>query len=238
MKKFLIVALKYFILFGSMGFQIYNYFHFKNMLQPEGSFRMEVLSVYMILLLSLTIVGFLIVDLLLYKDDIKEWFHKLFRSIKWGIRMWGNHNFDHAYFLQTIKWKLEDMLKFYSSDYPISGEAWKVKDDLEHAIYYLELIMDEENTKDKRFLHPIYSDFDCSKCTWKGNWLHEPTEQKYKDKGCKIWHPPHLICNTCMDNGLPTNQRKSFFQKQRKQFELENKQFFDFIAERYEFWWD
>jgi hypothetical protein len=243
MKKFLVILGKYIILLISLGVQIYNYFYYKNMLQPVGIMRIEIISIYLIIIISLVMFGILIVDLDRYKDNIKEWFHKTSRSIKWAFRMNKNHEFDHAYFLQTIKWKLEDMLKFYSSDYkkngyPVSMDAWKVKDDLEHAIYYLEIIIDDDDTKHKRFLHPIYSEYNCDKCTWKGDWFHEPKEQKEKDKGYKIYHPPHLICTTCMNAGMSRKERNCLLKKQQTQFELENKQFFDFVAKRFEFWWD
>lgn len=43
-------------------------------------------------------------------SNIKNFFIKLKRSCKWFGRMWNNHDFDDAYLMQTIVWKMKDML--------------------------------------------------------------------------------------------------------------------------------
>ena len=43
-------------------------------------------------------------------SNIKNFFIKLKRSCRWFRRMWNNHDFDDAYLMQTIVWKMKDML--------------------------------------------------------------------------------------------------------------------------------
>ena len=43
-------------------------------------------------------------------SNIKNFFIKLKRSCKWFKRMWNNHDFDDAYFIHVIVWKMKDML--------------------------------------------------------------------------------------------------------------------------------
>lgn len=41
---------------------------------------------------------------------IRGFFRKLKRSCKWFKRMWNNHDYDDAYLIQVIVWKMKDML--------------------------------------------------------------------------------------------------------------------------------
>ena len=43
-------------------------------------------------------------------SNIKNFFIKLKRSCRWFERMWNNHDFDDAYLMQIIVWKMKDML--------------------------------------------------------------------------------------------------------------------------------
>ena len=43
-------------------------------------------------------------------SNIKNFFIKLKRSCKWFKRMWNNHDFDDAYLMEVIIWKMKDML--------------------------------------------------------------------------------------------------------------------------------
>ena len=43
-------------------------------------------------------------------SNIKNFFIKLKRSCKWFRRMWNNHDYDSAYLIQVIVWKMKDML--------------------------------------------------------------------------------------------------------------------------------
>ena len=41
---------------------------------------------------------------------IKNFFRKFIRSCRWFNRMWNNHDFDYSFLLETIVWKMKDML--------------------------------------------------------------------------------------------------------------------------------
>lgn len=41
---------------------------------------------------------------------VRNFFVKLKRSCKWFKRMWNNYDFDDAYLMQVIVWKMKDML--------------------------------------------------------------------------------------------------------------------------------
>ena len=41
---------------------------------------------------------------------IENFFIKFRRSCRWFRRMWNNHDFDDAYLMQVIVWKMKDML--------------------------------------------------------------------------------------------------------------------------------
>lgn len=115
------------------------------------------------------------------------------------------------------------MLEFYRSDMAMSSEAWKIADQIEHAIYYLDIVM-EENANEK-FLNPLYTDWNCHICAW-----HCKFSEMFTAKNSK--------CHMCIQNGVPTDQWYAFLQKQEAAHEADIKQFTDYIAEHIQEWWD
>jgi hypothetical protein len=166
----------------------------------------------------------------LYKIDfcnIQEKIYRLKRSLRWFKRTWACGEFDFFYMFQVQKWKLEDMKKLYESDGgAICGNAWEIKDQIEHAIYYLEIIMEEDYNM--KFLHPIYDEsWDCSICAWK--------KEGFIHSG--IWSP-NLKCQMCTAHGMTHNKVLDLYKKQWSAHQEDIKAYFLYIAEHCEFWWD
>lgn len=72
---------------------------------------------------------------------IKRFFRNLATSSRWFIRTWDTYEYDYNYLLKVMKWKLEDMEKFFRSEWAYSRESGKCADEMKICRVLIERII-------------------------------------------------------------------------------------------------
>ena len=147
--------------------------------------------------------------------NIRVFLSKFKRSCRWFKRMWNNHDFDDTYLIQTMVWKMEDML--YQLDVK---DSWFI--DLRHQ----DCCEDDEYGGDK-----IKS---LEECIEIGNRLIEDEYDKFPD-AVDDWFAKHSL-----GEAMPEDVHRLFIgacEDAEKRKEEDNEKFFDIMKKHHWGWW-
>ena len=153
-------------------------------------------------------------------------FNKLKQGIKnlfkWFKVIWNDREWDYGYFYDLLEVKLKSMQKFYNSDKAWSATAKKDAKNIEYALYLLNRLQDEEGIHNEAFY-----DFDITYPDFKLKATFEPCEDNPK------YHK--VIFNDTEE------QKRLRWECYEKQYELEQQrhnEFWNFMRDHIQDWWD
>lgn len=148
--------------------------------------------------------------------NIKVFLSKFKRSCRWFKRMWNNYDFDYTYLIQTIVWKMEDML--YQLDVKDSGFI-----DLRHQDCCNDNVYGGDMLKS------------LEECIEIGNRLIEDEYVTFPDV-VEDWFAEHSL----IDEEMPEDLRNLFigaYEDAEKRKEEDNEKFFDIMKKHHWGWW-
>ena len=79
---------------------------------------------------------------------IKRFFSSIKNLIDYFPIIWNDRNWDHFYFIELIKFKLERMEKFFNSDKAFSMEAKKCANEIREVLNCLKIYEDDNLLKE------------------------------------------------------------------------------------------
>ena len=147
--------------------------------------------------------------------NIKYFFCKLRRSCRWFKRMWNNHDFDSAFLMQVIVWKMKDML--YQLDVVDKS--------------FVDL-RNQEHLKDNGYEGDMLKSLE--ECIEIGERLIDDDYEKIPDVVEK-WFNEHKFNET-----MPEDIYKLFsesLKESEKQRKKDNEKFFDIMKQHHYGWW-
>ena len=148
-------------------------------------------------------------------SEIKIFLVKLRRSCKWFKRMWNNHDFDNVYLIQTIVWKMKDML--YQLDVVDSNFV-----DLRHQDHY------KDNGYDGDLIKSLEECIELGERLIKDDYVVEPDV-------VKEWFSKNGFLKK-----MPEDIRKLFLEscdEAEKRKNEDTEKFFDIMKKHHWGWW-
>jgi hypothetical protein len=156
--------------------------------------------------------------------EIKKFFEQIKYMIIWFPVIWKDCNWDHSYFLEILRFKMNQMLLYFEKDTIIcKEEANEIIKDLSRCLYLIDKLnngkYEEEAWTDYNKKYPLEED-----------WGYKFVEEKENDK--KIIKYRYEMND---------EQKECVIQCKKNEEELYNqysKELFDIIQRKLRYWWD
>lgn len=149
-------------------------------------------------------------------DNIKDFLERIVKVLEWSKIIWEDQDWDYDFLLDIIRYKLCRMQKYFESS-DVSCDNNKTSEQIKEAIRRLDILTHRSNDYENEI-----------GILWDEHFVRFPVLNSFTDEGFRSWT-------------IGGESRESFcnIQKAEDDFNKKaNNNFFNYLKQNYESWWD